>query len=225
MTAANMGRAEQLLARESKGGVVKIRTRRAVTSDLDRAATVLGEAFSDYAWTRWTVDPRDHQARITGLQRLTLEHVGLANGSVWVTTVDDTIQSVAVWTDSADPNASTPNPTIEHLTANLEGSRHQASIAAERQLADWRPTQRHLYLGTVGTLPSMRGLGLARRTLSPTLFLADNERVPAFLETSAESNIDFYSTLQFEVIDHRRLADGGPDVWAMLRPPQAVQAR
>ena len=204
---------------------MKIRTRRAVTSDLDRAATVLGEAFSDYAWTRWTVDPRDHQARIIGLQRLTLEHVGLANGSVWVTTVDDTIQSVAVWTDSAAPGASAPNPTIEELTANLEGSRHHASIAAERQLADWRPAQRHLYLGTVGTVPAMRGCGLARRTLSPTLSLADNERVPAFLETSAESNIDFYATLQFEVIDHRRLADGGPDVWAMLRPPQAVQAR
>jgi GNAT superfamily N-acetyltransferase len=99
------------------------------------------------------------------------------------------------------------------------------SIAAERQLADWRPAQRHLYLGTVGTVPAMRGRGLARRTLSPTLTLADNECIPAFLETSAESNIDFYSTLHFEVIDHRRLADGGPNVWAMLRPPQAVQAR
>ena len=135
---------------------MKIRTRRAVPSDLDRAATVLGAAFSDYAWTRWTVDPRDHQSRITSLQRLTLEHVGLALGSVWVTTVDDTIQSVAVWTDSADANASAPNPTIEQLTAGLEGSRRQASLAAERQLADWRPTQRHLYLGAVGTVPAAR---------------------------------------------------------------------
>lgn len=194
-------------------------------SDLDRAAIVLGEAFAGYAWTRWTVDPHDHQSRITKLQRLTLEHVGLASGSVWVSTVDDTIQSVAVWTDSAAPNASAPNPAIEQLTAGLEGSRHHASIAAERQLADWRPTQRHLHLGAVGTIPAMRGLGLARRTLAATLSLADNERVPAFLETSAESNIDFYATLQFEVVDHRPLADGGPDVWAMLRPPQAVQAR
>ena len=186
---------------------------------------MLGEAFADYAWTRWTVDPRDHQSRITSLQRLTLEHVGLANGSVWVTTVDDTIQSVAVWTDSVAPNTSTPNPAIQQLAADLEGSRHQASIAAERQLADWRPTQRHLYLGTVGTVPAMRGRGLARRTLAPTLSLADHERVPAFLETSAEWNIDFYATLQFEVVDQRRLADGGPDVWAMLRPPRVGQAR
>jgi hypothetical protein len=97
-------------------------------------------------------------------------------------------------------------------------------MAAERQLADWRPTQRHLYLGTVGTVPAMRGLGLARRTLAPTLSFADVEGVPAFLETSSESNIDFYSTLQFEVIDHRRIDDGGPDVWAMLRAPQTMNS-
>jgi hypothetical protein len=200
---------------------VNIETRRAGPSDLDRAAIVLGEAFADYAWTRWTVDPVDHQSRITGLQRLTLEHVGLAFGEVWVTTWNGIIESVAVWTDSAAGNGPVSNPAVDQLAAELEGSRHEVSIAAERQVADWRPMQRHLYLGTVGTVPAMRGRGFATATLMPMLSSADREQIPAFLETSSESNIEFYSALQFEVIDHRRLADRGPDVWAMLRAPGA----
>ena len=36
---------------------VQIEVRPADLSDLDRASVVLGEAFADYAWTIWTVDP------------------------------------------------------------------------------------------------------------------------------------------------------------------------
>jgi hypothetical protein len=38
---------------------MKIQTRRAGPNDLDRCAIVLGDAFSDYSWTRWTVDSID----------------------------------------------------------------------------------------------------------------------------------------------------------------------
>lgn len=59
--------------------------RRAGTADVDAACAVLAGAFSDYAWTRWTVDGRDHEHRIEGLQRLFIERVGLPDGGphVW----------------------------------------------------------------------------------------------------------------------------------------------
>ena len=65
-------------------------------SDLDRASAVLGEAFADYAWTRWTVDPDDHLHRVTELQRIAMQSYGLAFGQVWVGVVEDIVQSVAV---------------------------------------------------------------------------------------------------------------------------------
>ena len=80
---------------------VLIDTRRAGPNDLGRASEVLGEAFADYPWTRWTVDPDDHQARIIRLQLLALENLGLAFGEVWLSSLEHTIQSVAVWMDSA----------------------------------------------------------------------------------------------------------------------------
>lgn len=88
------------------------------------------------------------------------------------------------------------NPAVDQLAAELEGSRHEASIAGEPQVADWRPTQRHLRLGPVGTVPATRGRGFTGATLMPMLSLADTEQIPAFLETSAESHLEFYSALQ-----------------------------
>jgi ribosomal protein S18 acetylase RimI-like enzyme len=199
----------------------EIETRRGNPADLERASEVLGEAFADYPWTRWTVDPDDHVHRVTALQRLALQHYGLPFGQVWVSAVDGRVHSVAVWMDSAVVVPATVDDQLRPFTARLEGSRHDASVAAEHEVRGWRPEPRHYYLATIGTAPSMQGRGLARAALAPTLASAEDEGVCAFLETSSESNVAFYSTLGFEVADHRQISDGGPDVWAMLRPPHA----
>jgi ribosomal protein S18 acetylase RimI-like enzyme len=199
---------------------VKNEVRRAVVSDIDRASVVLGEAFADYAWTKWTVDPSDHLSRVTQLQRIALQSYGLPFGDVWVAMTDGALQSVAVWMDSAIVVPSAVHDRVRMITAALEGSRHEASMAAEQELSGWRPVVRHYYLAAVGTTPSMQGRGLARAVLRPVLTTADGEGACAFLETSSASNVAFYRNLGFEVTDHRLIRHGGPDVWAMLRHPQ-----
>jgi len=180
---------------------------------------VLGLAFADYAWTRWTVDNDDHVRRVTGLQRLALEAYGLAFGHVWLAVVDGVAESVAVWMDSAVEIPSEVHLQNADATAALGGSRSRASLDAEAQLADWRPQRRHLYLATVGTSPMMQRRGLAERVIMPMLATADVERIATFLETSSETNAAFYRRLGFYVVDHRVIVGGGPDVWAMLREP------
>ena len=69
--------------------------------------------------------------------------------------------------------------------------------------------------------PDQAHRGLASAVLLPVLRTADGESVSAFLETSSASNVAFYSTLGFEVADHRQISGGGPDVWAMLRRSRA----
>jgi ribosomal protein S18 acetylase RimI-like enzyme len=200
---------------------VQIEVRTGSLSDLDRASTVLGQAFADYAWTRWTVDHDRHQHRITELQRTALGSVGLPFGHVWVGVVEGVVQSVAVWMDSSIVVPSDVRHQVQGITTELEGVRHEASAAAEREIAWWRPHERHFYLATVGTAPPMQGRGLASAVLLPVLRMADDEGVCAFLETSSSSNVAFYSTLGFEIAHHHQIGDGGPDVWAMLRPPPA----
>ena len=188
--------------------MVIVDTRRAGPDDLRPGSQVLGEAFADYPWTRWTVDPDDHEARITQLQFLALENLGMPFGEVWLSSVDSAIQSVAVWMDSAVPIPSSVHHGMDAAVAQLEGSRHDASLAATREIKDWRPTERHFTLVVVGTMPTRQREGLGGRTLAPGLAAADREGAGSFLETSSASNLAFYSTFGFEVVGHRRLRGG-----------------
>ena len=162
-------------------------------------------------------------ARITDLQRLLLQHFALPHGRAWVTTVDGIVQSVAVWFDNAVPVPAEVGRTWAPVFAQLEGDRHEASDAAEAEIHGWRPTDRHLYLATMGTVPEHQGTGLGTRSLQPGIELADREQLVACLETSSRSNVEFYSRLGFGCISHWRIADGaGPDLWLMVRPPVAA---
>ncbi len=194
-----------------------VEIRSAHDADLDRSAEVLGQAFTEYPWTQWTVDADNHVRRITELQRLALQHYGLAHGQVWVALVAGTIQSVAVWMDSRVEVPETVHRQLHPRMSELEGSRHRASVTAGNELHGWRPMSRHYYLATVGTAPAVQRQGLGARVLAPVLAAADSEGVGAFLETSSAANVAYYATLGFEVVGHRVIDGGGPDVWAMLR--------
>lgn len=197
---------------------MEIASRLMVADDLDRASTVLGLAFGDYAWTRWVVDSRDHVVRITKLDRLFLQYFGLPNGNTWVTTVDGVIESVASWIDTGVVVNTEPPDDIAAQFAELEGDRHEASLAADKEYHGWRPAERHLYLGTMGTSPARQRMGVGARTLQAGLERADRDQLFAFLETSSQQNVDFYSRLGFEIVRHWRIADGeGPDLWLMER--------
>jgi ribosomal protein S18 acetylase RimI-like enzyme len=179
-----------------------VEVRRANVADLDRAAVVLGEAFADYPWTRWTVDPDDHLRQITELQRIALRSYGLGFGQVWVGLVDGIVECAAVWMDSSVEVPASVREQTAPLTAGLEGANHPASVAAQQQIRRWRPERRHYYLATVGTSPLAQRRGVASAVLLPMLAKAQDEQVCAFLETSS----------------------GGPDVWAMLKRPSRLDA-
>jgi ribosomal protein S18 acetylase RimI-like enzyme len=195
-------------------------TRPLTEADVARAAEVLGRAFHDYPWTRWTVDSRDHVARLTELQFLCLQHFGLPYGLVSVTEVDGVVQCVAQWADTANPVP--PDVVTPLLTrfAELEGDRAEASAAADAESHGWRPRERHLYLATMGTAPEHQGRGLGAATLAPGLEFADAHRLSACLETSSDSNVRFYVSLGFEIVRYLRVADGaGPPLWLLQRRP------
>jgi GNAT superfamily N-acetyltransferase len=101
--------------------------------------------------------------------------------------------------------------------AQLEGSRHAASIAAEAFVAPLRPQTPHYFLGAVGTRRDRQREGLATATLTPILERADQEDEPAFLETSSAANVRFYERLGFTVVSEADVPDRGPHVWTMLR--------
>ena len=199
--------------------VAAIEVRRAEVEDIDAIAMVLGAAFADYPWTRWTIDADDHERRIVELQRSALEHLGLPHGEVWVATVDDAVACAAIWMDSAVriPRAALASVGADRI--HLEGDRHEASLRADAETAPLIPPEPHRYLATIGTAPEHRHQGLATATLRPPLEGLDASASLGFLMTSWEPNVAFYQGQGFTVSGHLDLSGGGPPVWAMTRHP------
>jgi ribosomal protein S18 acetylase RimI-like enzyme len=81
------------------------------------------------------------------------------------------------------------------------------------------PTEPHYYLAVLGTDPSRQGKGLGSAVLQPVLERCDTEGLPAYLESSKESNIPFYRRHGFEVTGEIALPKG-PIVWPMWREPK-----
>ncbi|MCP2287995.1 GNAT family N-acetyltransferase [Nocardia amikacinitolerans] len=187
--------------------------RPATPSDIPRATRTLGRAFADYAWTRHTIDARDHERRVRDMQELFLTRIGLPHGRVWVA---DEGAAVAVWTTPATDVA----PVFVELAplfAELAGDRARAYAEAEVALAPHRPAEPAWFLGTVGVDPDEQGRGLGAAVIRPGLAAAERAGVSAFLETSEERNVGFYERLGFRVTAAVDLPDGGPTTWAMLR--------
>jgi GNAT superfamily N-acetyltransferase len=80
-------------------------------------------------------------------------------------------------------------------------------------------TPPHFHLAVLGTDPLRQGQGIGSALLSPVLALCDHDHVPAYLESSKESNIAFYARHGFRVTDELRLPKG-PPVWPMWRAPR-----
>jgi len=189
---------------------------RARASDVDAAAELLGLAFADYPWTRWCVDADDHVGRITTLQRLSLEVLGLPFGLVWLAEEADELAAVAVWSDSRVSVDRSRFIELADQSRPLHGNRLQAAIEAETGGFD-RPARPHLFLETMGTHPHRQRCGFGAAVLQPGLELANESALICALETSTEGNVAFYRSVGFEVVDHRIVAPGGPDVWTMWR--------
>jgi len=54
--------------------------------------------------------------------------------------------------------------------------------------------------------------------MQPVMEMCDREGVPAYLESSKERNIDFYSRFGFRVLEEVKLPRG-PKMWPMWRDP------
>src|SRR4029078_5686236 len=87
------------------------------------------------------------------------------------------------------------------------------------------PPEPHLYLAVLGTDPPAQGRGIGTAVLRPGLDLCDREGLPAYLESSKESNVGFYARFGFRVIAEVRMPGEGPTVWLMWRNPACRRRR
>ncbi len=82
------------------------------------------------------------------------------------------------------------------------------------------PKTPHWYLQVIGTDPAKQGKGFASLIMRHQLAIADAQGMPAYLESSKESNIPIYRAFGFEVTGEIKIPDG-PVLYPMWRNPGA----
>ncbi len=80
------------------------------------------------------------------------------------------------------------------------------------------PTEPHWYLQAIGTDPDKQGKGYGGRVMRHQLARIDASGLPAYLESSKDTNIPIYQSFGFELTGEIRIPNG-PVLYPMWRKP------
>lgn len=79
------------------------------------------------------------------------------------------------------------------------------------------PHDPHWYLQVIGTDLAKQGKGFGGVVMRRELERCDAQHMPAYLESSKDSNIPIYQSFGFEVTGEIKIPGGGPTIWPMWR--------
>ena len=191
--------------------------RKATTADLPALARVLARAFLEDPVAKWSCPGERRRARAN--ERFFAFRLRQLIGQEQVYTTPE-VAGAALWA----------LPDRWRMTA-----REALGLAPLAPAMAWRlprvmrglvrverahpETPPHFHLAVLGTEPARQGEGIGSALLAPVLALCDRDHVPAYLESSKEANIAFYSRHGFRVTGELRLPKG-PPVWPMWRSPR-----
>lgn len=190
--------------------------RGAEQADQERVAEVLGEAFHDDPVFNWLIEGVNQTSYFLRILRA----VYFKHNAVYMAGDG---QGAAMWLPPG-ASAAIPFPTALRLAWMALRNGGLGCLRRLSQLRDAiepvHPHTPHYYLHAIGTTAEGRGKGLGSQLMRYVLTKADDEKMPAYLENSNETNMSFYTRHGFEVRQEIQPAPGCPSLWAMWREPR-----
>lgn len=180
---------------------------------------VMARGFDDDPIWMWVCqDAARRRAHVGSLfSQLIRPHV--ATGHAYTTATED---GVAVWSPPGEWKGTfgrTVRCTIPAIRSiGLTSVFSRLNVLA--YLEKIHPTEPHWYLEFLATDPVMQGKGVGTAVLQPILDECDRTGMPAFLESSKESNLGYYTRFGFEVTKQVDFKGDCPSMWQMWRDPQ-----
>jgi ribosomal protein S18 acetylase RimI-like enzyme len=192
--------------------------RLATEADVPELSKMLARAFYDdpVATWAWRSDP----LRLHALEQFQAVRIRqlLDGEGVWC---NEERSCAALWAAPGRWRASI-RETVELLPSFM---RPRLFVRMPLVALGWMDLERkhpakpeHWYLAVLGTEPEAQGRGLGSAVLTRMLQQCDSDGIGAFLESSKESNIDYYARHGFRVVNEVRLLKG-PKMWKMWRDP------
>jgi ribosomal protein S18 acetylase RimI-like enzyme len=190
--------------------------RKADTDDVDSLSLALARAFDDDPVMRWAFPrPRLRPGLVRRFFKLRMRRM-LGHDEIY------TVRRVggALWSppDRWKVSALEQVELLVRLAENL-GPHTPRVLRGLHDIETHHPSDPHFYLAVLGVDPSVQGQGMGSALMGPVLRACDEDGVPAYLESSKERNVDFYSRHGFRVTEELRLP-AGPPVWLMWREPR-----
>ena len=161
----------------------------------------------------------DERTRARAMRRFfafQLRRTYLRRGMVYTT---EECRSAALWMPPREGAPPARDVLSQLPVLFILGRRAGAALRLVQLLEARHPRVPHYYLGGLGTDPSWQGHGLGSAVLGPVLAVCDLEGLPAYLESSKESNIAFYRRHGFEVTGEVSIPDSSVRLWLMWREP------
>jgi GNAT superfamily N-acetyltransferase len=195
-------------------------TARAATwADADPLCQTLAHAFLDDPLTSFLLlDESTRAAKLPTMFKLLLK-LGLPHGGCDVT---EGYEAAALWR----PPNEWEIPWWQYVLnagqfIGLFGLGGAARVTSVMDFIEKRhPHEPHWYLQVLGTDPAKQGKGFGGVAIRRHLEVADAAGMPAYLESSKDTNIPIYQSFGFEVTGEVKLPDG-PTLWPMWRKVRA----
>jgi GNAT superfamily N-acetyltransferase len=171
------------------------------SSECRLASNLLGRAFAEDPIITWFLRGR-LRCRIAfpAFFRAVLIEM-LSSGHIYTANGDGKLIGVAAWRpphyEEAEPGARRSAARQRALVRMLFPRASQGLFAGFAAMEQFHPAEAHWYLAFVGVEPTLQSRGIGQSLLTPVLRLADQARVPCYLETPFPRTYKFYERLGF----------------------------
>ena len=199
---------------------LEVEVRKVTAADAPRLTAVLARSFDDDPVANWFVAQDKRRARrIYDFMGVSLTKMTLPHGECY-TTPD--LQGGALWTPPGKWKLGVLQQLmlIPAIAKSTGWKRIPKVMAGINAVEKKHPGEPHYYLMVLGTEPELQGRGIGSQLMAPVLARCDQERVPAYLESSKEKNLPLYERNGFKVTEEFVIPDGGPKLWLMWRDPK-----
>jgi ribosomal protein S18 acetylase RimI-like enzyme len=207
---------------QTSGGT---RTVRAFSrADLRPAVATLARAFDDDPVVAWIFpDELMRRRRLPRFFGVTMRGTSLKHEGTDVVVSGTSVLGCAIW---IPPGAWRPSgwQQLASTAGFCWALRSRMAIASRTYgaMLELHPRRPHWYLSGIGTDPPVQGMGVGSELMRSRLARCDADGLPAYLESSKERNVPFYTRHGFFVTRELKIPNGGPTLWLMWREPHAA---
>lgn len=183
------------------------------------AGGVLGRAFLEDPVFGWLLQGANRQDRLTAVFSAFAATAGRTAGSQVLVTRERTAAALWLPPDRWRGGLRELLRTAPRLAAGLRGGVPRG-LRLQAVTERHHPREPHWYLEALGAVPEARGTGVGGRVVQPVLDRCDDERLPAYLESSNPRNWSFYERHGFVRQTPLPVPPGCPMLMPMWREPR-----